>query len=622
MLLYDDSEQTNKERMYFMKDGQYNEQASGINRPLNLRVQLKDNKIFKIDNLNNDISDLEKATLEKMSQKIIKNQSITVDAVSGATVSSNGILDAIKNAILDADGDPRDFKKAQNSQTEFSDENNYQNWIEAPAKIDKTIETDLVIVGSGIAGLSAAVQAGQDNLKTIVLEKNGFIGGNGSGVEGMMGAETKMQKEAGITFKKEEVVKNELETIQYQADGSFWVDLVNHTADNIDWLTENGVQFDRVDDYHHTCPLPTFHWFKGGRGAIGYVPFMKKKAEKLGIQIITSAPATGLVFEDHIVKGVYAQINEQTVKIKSKAVIFASGSFGQNRKLIKKEGWNVDNMLFVGMTGSTGDAYKMAMAAGAKDTLQDSAPLITNFVKALPLGNGRDLLAGGPALWVNQDGVRFTDESITDRNAILQSQPFKSIKQGYLVFNRKMFEKYEDNLQDLSEEEQKSMKGIDEMNHHNSKEALKILDRCVKSNQGNSLFEADSIEELASKVGLPKENFIQEIEKYNSFCQIKEDREFGKNQDFLVPIDEGPYYIARLDQSLAISIGGIGENRQFEVIDNQWNKIPGLYAAGIDSAMQYKNIYTINLGGSCCAHCVNSGRYSVKSAKKYIDALD
>lgn len=295
-----------------------------------------------------------------------------------------------------------------------------------------------------------------------------------------MGAETKMQKEAGITFKKEEVVKNELETIQYQADGSFWVDLVNHTADNIDWLTENGVQFDRVDDYHHTCPLPTFHWFKGDRRAIGYMPFMKKKAEELCIQIITSAPATGLVFEDHIVKGVYAQINEQTVKIKSKAVIFASGSFGQNRELIKKEGWNVDNMLFVGMTGSTGDAYKMAMAAGAKDTLQDSAPLITNFVKALPLGNGRDLLAGGPALWINQDGVRFTDESITDRNAILQSQPFKSIKQGYLVFNRKMFEKYEDNLQDLSEEEQKSMKGIDEMNHHNSKEALKILDRCVK----------------------------------------------------------------------------------------------------------------------------------------------
>lgn len=93
----------------------------------------------------------------------------------------------------------------------------------------------------------------------------------------MMGAETKMQKEAGITFKKEEVVKNELEIIQYQADGSFWVDLVNHTADNIDWLTENGVQFDRVDDYHHTCPLPTFHWFKGGRGAIGYMLFMKKK---------------------------------------------------------------------------------------------------------------------------------------------------------------------------------------------------------------------------------------------------------------------------------------------------------------------------------------------------------
>lgn len=604
-----------------MKNGQFIEQAKGVEHHLKLSVEIDNNRITKIANESEDISDLEQNTLDKMSNRIIKNQSITVDTVSGATISSNGILDAAKQAIIDANGNPADFEKDLDKKAAKIDSDNYQNWITAPDNIDRIIDTDLVIVGSGISGLSASVQAGEDHIKTLVLEKNGFIGGNGSGVEGMMGAETKMQKSADITFKKEDVVKNELETIQYQADGSFWVDLVDHMADNIDWLIKNGVKFDRVDDYHHTCPLPTFHWFKGGRGAIGYVPYMKKKAEELGVKIITSAPATGLIYRNHIVKGVYASIDDQTVQINAKAVIFASGGFGQNHDLIRKEGWNVDNMLFVGMTGSTGDAYRMAMAAGAKDTLENSAPLITNFVKALPLGNGRDLLAGGPALWVNQDGVRFTDESITDRNAILQSQPFKSIKNGYLVFNRKMFEKYENNLQDLSEEEQKSMKGIDELNHHDSQEALRILDRSVKTNKGNSLFEANSLEELAEKVGLPKEDFVNEVKKYNEFCHKGEDREFGKDKQYLVPIEEGPYYIARLDQSLAISIGGIGENRHFEVIDDHWNKIPGLYAAGIDSAMQYKNIYTINLGGSCCAHCVNSGRYSVKSAERYLNTL-
>ncbi|WP_238333975.1 FAD-dependent oxidoreductase [Companilactobacillus halodurans] len=603
-----------------LKDGNYNEKANGVERPLNLAIDIKNNKIKQVDNKSTDISDLEQGTLDKMSQRIIDNQSVNVDTVSGATISSKGIISAIKQAIADAGGDIDDFSNKVSQNFSKADDD-YDSWIREPQKIEKTIQTDLVIVGSGISGLSAAVQAGQDKIKTLVLEKNGFVGGNGSGVKGMMSAETKMQKKAGITFKKEEVVRNELETIQYQADGSFWVDLVNHTADNIDWLIDQGVQFDRVDDYHHTCPLPTFHWFKGGRGAIGYIPFMKKKAEELGVKISTSSPVTGLIFKDKTVKGVYASIDDQVVKINAKAVIFASGGFGQNRALIKKEGWNTDNMLFVGMTGSTGDAYKMALAAGAKDTLENSAPLITNFVQALPLGNGRDLLAGGPALWVNQDGVSFTDESITDRNAILQSQPFKSIKNGYLVFSREMFAKYEDNLQDLSEEEQKSMKGIDDMNHHDSTQALAILDKAVKTNKGNSLFEADTLEELAGKSGLPKDEFTNEVKKYNEFCQNGEDKEFGKAKKYLVPIEKGPYYIARLNQSLAISIGGIGENRHFEVVDDKWNKIPGLYAAGIDSAMQYKNIYTINLGGSCCAHCVNSGRYSVKNAKKYIEKL-
>mgnify|MGYP003361742934 CR=1 FL=1 len=613
-----------------MKNGNYSEKADGVERPLNLNIKISDNKIAEVSNQSSDISDLEQGTLDKMSRHIIKNQSVSVDAVSGATISSNGILSATKQAIIDAGGNVNDFtedgisKDLEDKTDNDSDskENVYNNWVKKPDKIDKTIETDLVIVGSGISGLSAAVQAGQDGVKAIVLEKNGFVGGNGSGVEGMMGAETKMQKDAGITFKKEEVVKNELETIQYQADGSFWVDLVDHTADNIDWLIKQGVKFDRVDDYHHTCPLPTFHWFEGGRGAIGYVPYMKQRAEELGVKIYTSSPVTGLIFDGKIARGVYATIDDQIVEVNAKAVIFASGGFGQNRELIKKEGWNIDNMLFVGMTGSTGDAYRMSRAVGAKDTLQNSAPLITNFVQALPLGNGRDLLAGGPALWVNQDGVRFTDESITDRNAILQSQPFKSIKNGYLVFSRDMFAKYEDNLQNLSKEEQKSMKGIDEMNHHDSKEALEILDDSVKTNKGNSLFTADSLEELADKVGLPKDDFVNEVKRYNEFCHNGEDREFGKDKKYLEPIEGGPYYIARLDQSLAISIGGIGENRRFEVIDDNWNKISGLYAAGIDSAMQYKSIYTINLGGSCCAHCVNSGRYSVMNAEKYIDDLN
>ena len=224
-----------------MKNGKYFEQAEGIDRPINLSIEINNGKIVKIASESNNISDLEKNALDKMTNRIIEKQSVSVDVVSGATVSSKGILAATKQAIVDAEGNPENFEKTSMQKADVEEKGDYQKWIKKPEKIAKTIDTDLVIVGSGIAGLAAAVQAGEDHVKTIVLEKNGFVGGNGSGVEGMLGAETKMQKAAGITFAKEKVVKNELETIQYQADGSFWVDLVGHTADNIDWLIKNGV---------------------------------------------------------------------------------------------------------------------------------------------------------------------------------------------------------------------------------------------------------------------------------------------------------------------------------------------------------------------------------------------
>ncbi len=610
-----------------MKAGEYQIKAEGVSRSLPIQVTLSSKKIEKIEALSDHLSELEQETLKQMAAKIVTHQSVAVDAVSGATTSSNGIKNAVKNVIVEAGGEITHFSVSEskkNSLSQDTDERfkepDYSKWLTKPNQIDQTMTTDLVIVGGGIAGLSAAVQAGERNLSTILLEKNGFLGGNGTGVEGMLGAETQMQKKAGIDFSKQDVVVAELKTVQYQADGSFWVDLVNNTAENIAWLQKEGVEFDRVDDYHHTCPLPTFHWFKGGQGAIGYIPPMVKRANALGVKILTSSPATGLIFDQktQTVKGVYAQVNGKTTQINAQAVIFSSGGFGQNKKLIEKEGWRTENMITIGMPGSVGDAYHMAIAAGAKDTIEDSAPLVTNYIQALPVSNGRDLLAGGPALWVNQDGVRFTDESIVERNAILQSQPLKSVKTAYTVFNKTLFDRYENNLQDLSEKEQAGMQGIDKFDHTNAEVAERVLARGVKENKGNSLFEAETLEALADKVGVPADAFVAQVKRYNDFCHAGIDHEFGKVAKDLVPIEGGPYYIARLDISYGISIGGIGENRRFEVIDDNFNKINGLYAAGIDSAMQYRKIYTINLGGSCCAHCVNSGRHAVINAEEYI----
>lgn len=612
-----------------MKAGKYSVEANGIGHKLGLEVTIFNDKIEKFGP-QYELGELEHGVLSHLSKRIIDNQSVEVDSVTGASVSSQGIKDATIDAIKQAGGNPEDFKKNCRTnknyrvQKEQISEPDYSQWLKSPEKVEQVLNTDLVIIGGGISGLSASVQASDSKVKTILLEKNGFLGGNGTGVEGLMGAGSKMQKEAGINFTKSEVVKNELETINYQADGSFWVDIVNNSAENIEWLQKHGVQFDKVDDYHGTCPLPCFHWFKGGRGAIGYIPAMAKTVyDSDSVTVYTESPATGLIFDksEKRVKGVYANIQGVPTQINAKAVIFASGGFGQNKELIKKQGWNTEHMITIGMPSSVGDAYHMAMAAGAMDKISDSAPLITNQIQALPVSNGRDLIAGGPALWVNQDGVRFTDESIVERNAILQSQPLKSVKVAYTVFNGKLFDEFESNLQDLDDDQQGSMSGIDKFGVDNLNTARRVLEKGVKENKGNSLFKADTLEELAGKVGLPVDYFVAQVKRYNKFCKNGVDEEFAKHKEDLVAIEGGPYYIARLDVSYGVSIGGIGENRHFEVIDDNYEKINGLYAAGIDSAMQYRKIYTINLGGSCCAHNVNSGRHAVINAKKYMESL-
>ena len=152
----------------------------------------------------------------------------------------------------------------------------------------------------------------------------------------------------------------------------------------------------------------------------------------------------------------------------------------------------------------------------------------------------------------------------------------------------------------------------------NVENADKILAKAVKENEGNSLFKANSISELAEKVNLPSETLLNTVNDYNSFCDNGKDLEFNKDQDMLISMKEGPYYIARLDPSNLIGLGGIGSNRKFEVIKNDFEKIPGLYASGMDSTMQYRDVYTITLGGSACAHNVNSGRQAAKNAEKYI----
>jgi fumarate reductase flavoprotein subunit len=600
-----------------LNDGTYSVVAKGYEgNSTKLKVIVANHRIEQIIP-EKDITPntLEDAVFTQIPEQIINHQTLDVDALTGASYSSQGLLDAVAEVVKQAGGSVAKFRTEEHDttgsqvKTDSESSEEYGNWIQRPNHIDKKVETDFLIIGAGISGLAAAVQAGEEGIKTTVIEKNSFVAGNGGGVEGIFGINTDMQKAAGIHAEKEEIIAREQELGQYRADGSFWVDLVNHSAENIDWLLKEGVQLTKVDDYHGTCAFPTFHWFKGGFASEGYVPYMKKRADELGIDFILNASADGIIYDGDRVAGAYVTTPKGKLEIDAKATLLATGGVGHNPKLIAKQGWQTKNLHYCSMPSNTGDGYMMAMAVGAKDMLNESAEFMMNYIQALPhegvhlyidpINGFMSLPSGGPVMFVNQDGVRLVNENVKKDNLLYQRMAIKSTKVTYEVFNQKVYDSI--------------TQGVDN--------ADQILADAVKRNEGYSLYKADTFDQLAKAVGLPEATFVDTVKRYNQYAINGKDEEFNKDPEMLVALDEGPYYIARLDPSNLIGIGGVASNRQFEVIKDDFEKVPGLYVSGMDSTMQYRSVYTITLGGSACAHNVNSGRHAAMNAKKYMASL-
>lgn len=460
-----------------------------------------------------------------------------------------------------------------------------------PETVDEVFDCDVVIVGTGISGLSAAVQAGESGLKTIVLEKGAALGGMGVGVEGIFGCNTDDQQAMGIELDAGEIIRHELKTAQYFPNGVLWTDLVHASAENYSWLKENGVLFNgEINDYGglYEC----FHWFEGGNAGTGYMPPMSEKAKSYGVEFFTETAARSLIFDGTTVSGVYAERgNGGFIQVNAKAVVLATGGFGYNDELLKRWGWNVEHITKMGSPNNNGDGYEMGISVGAQDCLNDACALAPGSIDGLSsLGPaGMQLTVGGPWLWVNRDGERFTAEDISDENVMQQYLPVVVQRNCYVVTNAAI-------LQGVLGED-----GM--MDAFNS-----VVEQCPSDN----IYMADTLEELAAKFGIDPATLMATVERYNSMCDNGQDADFAKKPSLLLPIREAPYYMYRLDPAILVMLGGLGTSRDLEVLKEDGTPIPGLYAIGLDGVRLYRHTYCANVPGTCCANGVNSGRRAIK----------
>ena len=212
------------------------------------------------------------------------------------------------------------------------------------------------------------------------------------------------------------------------------------------------------------------------------------------------------------------------------------------------------------------------------------------------LNCGSGIVSCGLNIWVDQDANRFTDESISlTFNVATPAITCMGNKESYVIFNQALLDMLS---QDPADKE--------------------YLDAALAETMGKSIYEADTIEALGEACGQPVETLKETVEMYNGFCRDGFDGQFGKPKEFLSELAQPPFYAAKISNLFIVVDGGIATNIRAEVLDGQQNPIPGLYAAGLDGAMLWHNVYTQNMPGTCVGNNVHTGHVAAMNAKAYI----
>ncbi len=302
----------------------------------------------------------------------------------------------------------------------------------AAPEADEEKDCDLLVIGAGISGLAACVEAGESGIDTICIEATPNAGGNGIIVEGVFGVNSQMAKDAGIEVDVGDFVRREINWGHYRVDGCLFSDLIPRTGENIDWLIDHGVEFSTVDNQGLSFTY-TFHNFASGHGADSYVPFMQSAAENAGVTFEFNTKADSFIQDDSgAVTGVYAtQDGGKTIRYNAKAIMLATGGWVADEDIQKNVGINTNIINYMGRDTSDGSGYRMATAIGVGDNSHKAAPQYFPGVAGLPTNFESGafcpmITAGAPyAIWVNGEGERFINEDMG-----LAANPTTSIFDG------------------------------------------------------------------------------------------------------------------------------------------------------------------------------------------------
>ncbi len=539
-----------------MTDGTYTGEGKGRNGTITVEVTVKAGKLDAVKVVKHtETVGISDAAVADFPKAIVAAQSTAVDAVAGATMTSEGIRAAVAQAIQKAGGDPAQFATAVVKK-------------KAAKKLVKE-NADIVVVGAGGSGISAAVKAETLGANVILIEKMPVIGGATALNAGtLIATGSKYQREVMKETKDSpELAYKDIFTVGKNRNDPTLVKMVTERVGGVvDWLI-----YDMKIPYGPAATQYPDHSANRQLGVTGrsvnYLNLMREKFLGMGGKLMLQTRAQELIRDDAgKVVGVRATDKDgNTVELTSKAVILASGGYGAVKSMLPKE---MSNYVFYGLDSETGDGYKMATAIGAGTINLDLVKMYPQGVETVP-GHGlaatassTDTMKKSGAIYVNKLGQRYVDE-----NAALGVLTDKTVEQpdhiAYIVMDAKAWKEY-------------VRKSLEDKLVPNE-ETLMTWTKIV--NNGRPVMAvSDNLADAAKTMGVDPEGLAKTVAHWNDMVKAGKDTDF--NRKITGGLAEGPYYIVEQKVRYQTTLGGLKADADLRILDKAGKPIPGLYGAG------------------------------------------
>lgn len=540
--------------------GTYTGEGQGHGGTIKVAVTVNDKKIEKIEVLEHSESDFSKPVFTEILDSAIKNNTADVDAVSGASETSEGLLNALRDAVAKA--------LIGEGQAVVKDD-------KAAVKLDD-LSCDVVIIGAGGAGLSAAIEAHDAGAKVIIVEKMPIIGGNTNyATGGLNAAETVSQKAKGIDDSVETFIADTMKGGKNINNPEIVRILAEKSAGTIDWLIALGGDFSDVGRLggasNNRAHRPT------GGAAVGnhLVQVLLAAAEERGIEIKTGSSVIEIIKDGDKAAGVIAETPAGSYKVSADAVIIATGGFGADNDMVASFDPALKGFGTTNHPGATGDAFTFVKPFNA--ALVDITKIQTHPT-VVPVKNKMitEAVRGNGAILVNRNAERFIDELET-RDVVSAAELDQEGQTSFLFFDQ----------------------GV--------RESLSAIEKYAKA---GLLTEGATIDEVAEKMQLDGAVLKATVNTYNDYVNAGNDAGFARS-NMARTLEIGPFYMVEIGPAVHHTMGGLKIDTETRVINEDDNVIPGLYAAGeVTGGVHGAN----RLGGNALSDITTFGRIAGANA--------